>query len=232
MIRHALTALLLVASAPAMAAGETLIAKLQSLAETGNAKALYHLGMAYQTGAGVAQDHGRALTYFRNAAARGDPLAAYKLGCFYAGQDGVLPVDLDQALHYKLIAADAGYALAQSDLASLYLQRGDVEQARRWMDRAAAQGTTIALAGAAMMYSGRTIVPKDPVLMIAYLALLTNKVGSSDTQREGIAKMISDLPELDRQRAETKIATYHPTPSMLTTEALSGKRAAEILVGH
>jgi len=91
----------------------TIVPALTRMAEAGNAEAAYHLGMAYQTGGGVAVEPEKALAAFRLAAERGDPLGAYKLGCFYAGQGGdVLAPDLALALRYKMIAAEAGYALA------------------------------------------------------------------------------------------------------------------------
>ncbi len=162
---------LLFLAAPACAGAEgdpNLIGKLERLAATGSAEALYHLGMSYQTGTGVTQDHQKALQYFRRAEALGDPLAAYKIGCFYAGQDDVLTPDEDQALRYKSIAANAGYALAQSDVAGIYARRGEPDAARDWIAKAAAQGTQQALFGFASMHNGKNGLPRDGAIVVAY----------------------------------------------------------------
>jgi hypothetical protein len=135
-------AALLCAAQPVHGQQGTLPARLEAMASQGNAEAAYHLGMLYHLGLeGVAVDHRRALELFRSSAAGGDPLGAYKLGCYYAGQGGdVLAADEAQALHYKLVAAQAGYVLAQMDVASIYAHRGDRDQALRWYEAAARQG--------------------------------------------------------------------------------------------
>ena len=99
-------------SAPAAAVPSELQTRLESLAQRGSAEASYHLGMIYHLGLeGEARDYRRALGHFRRAAEGGDPLGAYKLGCYYAGQgDGVIPADAEQALRYKLVAAEPAMA--------------------------------------------------------------------------------------------------------------------------
>ncbi len=80
--------------------------------------------MLFNNGIGVAQDNRRAFALFQAAAEAGDPLAAYKVGCYHAGQfPGVVPQDEEQALRYKLVAAEAGYSLAQVDVANIYMRR-------------------------------------------------------------------------------------------------------------
>jgi TPR repeat protein len=90
-------------------AASDLIPALERLAAQDNAEAIYHLGMAYQTGAGVSEKPAKALEAFRRAAALGDVLASYKLGCFYDGQGGnLVQGDPEIALRHKLVAAEAG----------------------------------------------------------------------------------------------------------------------------
>jgi len=138
---------LLWAAAPVCAVPSALPARLEALAAQGNAEAAYHLGMLYHLGLeDVAVDHRRALDLFRRSAEGGDPLGAYKLGCYYAGQGGdALAPDEAQALRYKLAAAEAGYLLAQTDVAATYSHRGDRDQALRWYEAAARQGDWSAL---------------------------------------------------------------------------------------
>lgn len=142
-----LMALLLGAATPAFAQDASLAARLEALAGQGNAEAAYHLGMIHHLGLeGVDRDPRRAFDYFRRAADGGNPLGAYKLGCFYAGQgDGVVEDDPDLALRYKLAAAEAGYVLAQMDVAQIYADRGDSSRALHWYDAAARQGDWTAL---------------------------------------------------------------------------------------
>lgn len=140
-------ALLFCASQPVRADEPGLSARLETLAGQGNVEALYHLGMIYHLGLeGVARDPGRALGYFRRSAEGGDPLGAYKLGCYYAGQGGdVLAPDEALALRYKLVAAEAGYILAQTEVAQIYSNRGQRDRAVIWYEAAARQGDWTAL---------------------------------------------------------------------------------------
>ena len=84
-----------------------------ALANKGDAEAQYHVGMMYNNGIGTQQDTKQAFEWFQKSASADDPLGAYKLGCYYAGQGaGVVEADPNEALKYKLIAAKAGYSLA------------------------------------------------------------------------------------------------------------------------
>jgi tetratricopeptide (TPR) repeat protein len=140
-------------------AQEALPARLEALADAGNAEAAYHLGMLYHLGIeGVAVDRRRALDLFRRSADGGNPLGAYKLGCYYAGQGGdVLAPDEALALRYKLIAAEAGYALAQMEVGRIYSNRGEGAQAVRWFEAAARQGDWTAL-----FFAFFQVMPESP----------------------------------------------------------------------
>ena len=208
-----------------------LIASLQRLADQGNAEALYHLGMAYHTGSGVTQNQAKALAAFRKAAELGDPLAAYKLGCYYDGQGGgLVENDAEQALKYKLIAAEAGYALAQQDIGALYAQKGDIPIALGWIEKSAAQGWSGALMTLASVYNGAPGVTRDPVKTAAYFRLFMDRSESSDKQRAWLAEFETKLSPNDRTRAAQIVQQYKPIPTALTVKALAGQRAAEILV--
>eukprot|EP01035_Chromulina_nebulosa_P005819 gene5819-7880_t len=96
-----------------------------TLADKGNAEAQYHVGMMHHIGVGTPKNPLEAFKWFQKSTAAGDPLAAYKLGCYYDGQGaGVVVPSVVDALKYKRIAADAGYALAQNDVAVLYANDG------------------------------------------------------------------------------------------------------------
>ena len=227
----AIAALLLAMPGSARATPDTLVSSLQRLAGRGNAEAVYHLGMAYQTGSGVAQDHRKALEAFRRAAALGDPLGAYKLGCYYAGQDGeVLTPDMEQALRYKLVAAKAGYALAQQDVGVIYAMTGKVAEGLAWAERSAAQGWSGGLMTLASAYKAAPGVSPDPAKTAAYFRLFLERTDAGEEQRAWLRRFEAGLTAAERARAEAIVRDYRPQPTTLTLKALSGRRAAEALV--
>ena len=208
-----------------------LIPSLERLAETGNAEAIYHLGMAYQTGSGVPEDHAKALTAFRKAAALGDPLASYKLGCYYDGdRSGLVAEDAAQALKYKLIAAKAGYALAQQDVGALYARRGDVPTGLAWLEKSAAQGWSGGLMALASVYNGADGITPDAAKTAAYFRLFLARSAPNSKQTDWLRNFEKRLTSDERRQAEQILRSYHPAPTQLTLKALSGQRAAQALV--
>ena len=108
---------------PAAASDADTFKAMVALADKGDAEAQYHVGMMHNNGIGTRQDPKQAFEWFQKSTASGYLLGAYKLGCYYDGQfAGVVTTDLNEALKYKLVAAKAGYALAQNDVAVLYNQ--------------------------------------------------------------------------------------------------------------
>lgn len=209
----------------------SLIPSLERLAKTNNAEAIYHLGMAYQTGSGVAEDHAKALDAFRKAAALGDPLAAYKLGCYYDGQGaGLIFPDAKLALQYKLISAKAGYALAQQDVGVLYAQSGDVPTGLIWLDKSAAQGWPGGLMTLASVYNGAAGVDPDAAKTAAYFRLFLARSEPNAKQTEWLSHFEEQLSPGDKKRADDIVRNYHPAPTQLTLKGLSGQRAAQVLV--
>jgi uncharacterized protein len=210
-----------------------LIPALQRLAETNNPEAIYYLGMAYQTGSGIPHDRAKALAAFRRAAGLGDVLASYKLGCYYDGQgEGLIESDPELALRYKLVAAEAGYALAQQDVAVLYARRDDLPTALTWFERAAAQGWSDALAAYASVHNGAPGVPPDRAKTAAFFRLFLSRVEPSEEQVTWLAEFEKTLSNADRERAAKIVAGYEATPTAITLKALSGQRAAEEFVSR
>ena len=207
--------------------------KLALSAERGNAEAEYHLGMLYNSGLlGVAQDLPRAYRSFARSAALGDPLGAYKQGCYLAGQfPGVVPLDPSRALEHKLVAARAGYDLAQFDVASIYFQQGLYAQAQQWLQLAADQGRAMALFNLSVGHVRGQWPASDRALGYAYfkLAKLVAE-GSLNPKAE------ASLDELARQmspeqlaQANALVAAWKPQPSALTSKARQGIAAAQAL---
>jgi uncharacterized protein len=207
-----------------------LIPKLERLSQSGNAEAQYHLGMAYWTGTGAPKDVHKAIGYFERAAAAGDPLGAYKMGCLYDGQDNVLPRDTAKALRYKLVAARAGYALAQQDVAALYAGHNDIQPALEWIEKAAAQGTSDALVTYASIYNGAPGITPDPVKTAAYFRLFLERTKASDKQREWLRSFENKMSAEQRRQAAALVDAYQPRPTSLTIKALRGVESAQELV--
>lgn len=209
---------------------QDLIPKLEQLADAGNAEALYHLGMAYQTGSGVSEDHGKALEAFRKSAAMGDPLASYKLGCYFEGEDTLVAKDESKALELKLVAAAAGYALAQQDVAALFARQGQPMRGLQWLQKSADQGWPDGLRVLASVYNGAAGIEPDAAKTAAYFRLYLAREGGSEPQRKWLAKFEAGMNADDKRRAEQLVRNYSPAPTPLTIKALAGQDAARWLV--
>jgi TPR repeat protein len=86
----------------------TALREWHPLAEQGDPKASYQLGILYYRGEGVLQDHEEAAKWFEKAADAGDPDAQYNLGLMYANGQGI-ETDLVRA-HVWFTLAASGYA--------------------------------------------------------------------------------------------------------------------------
>ena len=213
---------LLTLSAPAAASDADTLKAMVALADKGDAEAQYHVGMMHNNGIGTEQDLRQAFAWFQKAAASSDPLGAYKLGCYYDGQGvGIVALDENEALKYKLVAAKAGYALAQHDVALLYERQGNPEEALKWWKLAADQGYPRALLGLSMAYSGGKGAPKDLSLSYAYFKL------SGVAPKKNVNEMASLLSRAELDKAEKIVSEWKPQPTALTVKAKSGFRAAE-----
>src|SRR5271165_3491366 len=61
---------------------------LRPLADTGDAKAEFHLGRMYALGQGVGQDPGQAVAWYRKAAQHGNAEAEFVLGVMFLDRSG------------------------------------------------------------------------------------------------------------------------------------------------
>ena len=218
----ALAAFCLLFSMPAHASDADTFNAMVAFANKGDAEAQYHVGMMYNNGIGTQQDPKQAFEWFKKSTASNDPLGAYKLGCYYAGQfAGVVATDPDEALKYKLVAAKAGYALAQHDVANLYDRRGNSEEALKWWKRAGDQGYPGALFGLSRLYSAGKGAPKDLSLSYAYFKL------SKLAPAKNVNEMAALLSEQELKNAEKLVSEWKPRTTALTLKAKSGIRAAE-----
>ncbi len=199
------------------------------LANKGDAEAQYHVGMMYNNGIGTPQDIRQAFEWFQKSAAH-DPLGAYKLGCYYAGQGGtVVARNEEEALKHKLVAAKAGYSLAQFDVALHYAQHGNFDEAVKWLQQAAAQGDDSALYGLSQSYYDGKGVPRDLAFALGYyqLSLMMRQEELNDRNKAVMDHMLAQMSEAEIAKAQELVGKWKPEPTALTLKALNGISAAE-----
>ena len=213
---------LLAFSMPANASDADSFKAMVALANNGDAEAQYHVGMMHNNGIGTQQDPRQAFEWFQKSAASNDPLGAYKLGCYYDGQGaGIVTSDSNEALKYKLIAAKAGYALAQHDVAIHYARQENFEEAVKWLKMASDQGDPEALYKLSGSYFEGKGAPKDLSLAYAYFKL------SRLAPKKIVNDMAAILSKPELEKAEKLVSEWKPQPTALTLEAKRGISAAE-----
>jgi uncharacterized protein len=203
---------------------------MMTLAAKGDAEAQYHVGMMYNNGIGTTRDTKQAFEWFQKSTAGNDPLGAYKLGAYYEGQGkGVVAANMEEALKYKLIAANAGYSLAQFDVAVLLARQGDFENAVRWLRPAADQGHVMALYGLSQSYAEGKGVTKDMSLAFAnyMLALIMSKSETNDQAKAVLHGMSTQMSDAETAKAKKMVMDWKPQPTALTLKAQNGITEAE-----
>lgn len=84
----------------------------RQLAEQGNAKAQFNLGVMYDRGQYVPQSYAEAVSWYSKAAEQGNANAQYNLACKYQTGQGVIKDETKAAFWYRR-AAEEGTAEAQ-----------------------------------------------------------------------------------------------------------------------
>jgi len=97
------------------------------LAEQGNARAQFNLGLMYDKGRGVPQDDKEAVKWCRLSAEQGDAKAQYNLALMYEDGRGV-PQNYKEAVRLYRLSAEQGDALAQYNLGFMYFNGRGVPQ--------------------------------------------------------------------------------------------------------
>lgn len=127
---------------PQSPARETM-ATLAALADQGDAKAQFQLGMSYRSGEEGSRDYPLAFKWVEASAQQGYAEAQYALGMMYLGGDGVLQ-SFPAAYKWFERAAHQNHAEAQFNLGRMYRRGYGVTasngQAYMWFNLAAAQG--------------------------------------------------------------------------------------------
>jgi uncharacterized protein len=129
----------------------TALKEWKPLAEQGNERAQYLLGVIYsQTfgkGYGVLKDATEAAKWYRLSAEQGNDAAQFNLGVMYKNGNGVLQ-DYSEAVKWHRLSAEQGYAYAQSSFGVMYEYGTGVLQdnvtAHMWYNIASANGHEMA----------------------------------------------------------------------------------------
>jgi len=97
----------------------TALQEWKPLAEQGDAKAQFMLGLMYSKGHGVIKDYAEAVKWYRLAAEQGYAKAQFNLGLMYRQGHGVIK-DHAEAVKWYRLAAEQGDAKAQNNLGVMY----------------------------------------------------------------------------------------------------------------
>jgi TPR repeat protein len=121
----------------------TALAEWQDLAEAGDAKACYGMGMLYGNGFGVDMNDELALKFYGLAAAEGHAEAQYNLGVMHQNGWGV-PLSDEEGMKWFRLAAEQGVNGAQMALGRFYAMdfadSYDPVKAYKWFALAAELG--------------------------------------------------------------------------------------------
>lgn len=203
---------------------KTLFEELLKMAKQGDPTAQYHVGMMLNNGIGIGKDTKAAFVWFSKAASAGEPLAHYKVGCYLGGQfEGVVPVDDAKALEHKMIAAKAGYSLAQQDVGNSFAEKGNFGEAVRWWKLAADQGFAPALYNLSVAYNKGLGASEDQTLSYVYLELSKSfSDGQADPPQTAGGQMNGALLPDDLEKAKRMIASWKSAPTPVTVRASLG----------
>jgi TPR repeat protein len=105
----------------------TALKEWKPLAEQGDARAQYNLGLMYAKGMGATQDYAEAVKWYRKAVEQGHASAQYNLGVMYRDGEGVTQ-DYAEAVKWFRKAADQEHAKAQYNLGAMYRDGNGVTQ--------------------------------------------------------------------------------------------------------
>lgn len=121
----------------------TALAVWRPLAEAGEARAQFNLGVMFDQGRGVARDRESAILWWRKASEQGMTQAMHNLANIYISGEGAAQ-DYEEALKWLRLAAEKGLARSQYTLGKMYSYglgvAPDEGQAVTWYRKAAEQG--------------------------------------------------------------------------------------------
>lgn len=143
---------------------ETAMRLWTPLAERGDVAAQNNIGLMYENGEGVPQDHYTAVKWYTLAAEQGFVTSQFKLASKYILGQGVQQSDTT-AFKWCKLAAEQGLAIAQYNLGAMYGNGRGTQKNQKmkiiWYTRAAEQGYLDAQFDLGVIYSEGIDVPQD-----------------------------------------------------------------------
>jgi TPR repeat protein len=133
-------------------------------ADSGDPKAMMHLGVFFQQGVGVPQSYPEALKWYLRAANLGEAEAMNNIGTLYLAGQGV-PQDYAEAIRWYQHAIESGSLMAMSNMAKLYYFGLGVArsypEAAKWFELASVRGSASAMNSLGLMYESGIGVRQD-----------------------------------------------------------------------
>jgi TPR repeat protein len=113
------------------------------LAEHGDARAQYDLGVVYDRGEWVPQDNHEAMSWYHRAAEQGEARAQYNLGLMHANGQGV-PQDYAEGYYWISLAAAQGnvYAVEAREYYAEKMTPDQMARAKELLDLYAKRAST------------------------------------------------------------------------------------------
>lgn len=121
-------------------------------AEQGHVQAQSALGVMCLGNSGMPKDMRQALTWLQKAAENGDPAAQWNLGMLCLHGVAGVEKDLRQAFVWCQKSANLDFAPAQAALGVLFARMEKMDEAARWLKKAAKHGDSEAQYNLAVMY--------------------------------------------------------------------------------
>lgn len=142
------------------------LAAFKKAAWLGNAEAMNEVGLAYDAGIGVTQNHETAYQWFLRSAEHDNPKGMYSLSLAYIKGSGVV-IDRAKAAEWTQKSADAGYPPAEYNISTFYLEGSysfprDHTKAMEWAKKAAESGNVNAMFNLALAYLQGDGVEQNP----------------------------------------------------------------------
>ncbi len=188
---------------------ETAIRLWQPLAERGEVKVQFLLGLLYTQGQGVPQDWGRAGVWFRRAADQGDPASEYFIAIMNLGGLGG-PRDEVQARAWALRSATAGYGKAQTLMGAL-LELGpggapkDYSGAMDWYRKAAAQNDAAAQTALGRLYENGLGADRDYALAARWYRAASDNPHTGPGGKLGLARLYENGSGVEKDPVEAMV---------------------------
>lgn len=189
------------------------LARLNDLANAGNANAELLLGLKLLDGDGVAVNEAEAAKWLERAASQNVPVAAYRLGTLYERGHGV-PADPVRAVQWYETAAKAGNRKAMHNLAVAYADgtgvAKDLVVAAQWFTRAADLGLADSQFNLAVLYERGMGVQQS--LLDAYKWYAIAAAQGDTESKARVDALATQLGPEDKAAAEKAVAAFQAEP--------------------